>query len=364
MQDNCLLSLSKGDVDVEKDIVAEINALFSSYSKLISDFTLCVVCNTKNVNTQSDIMSTEYFSESEFEEIVSLFSTLDMNMEFFLNEDDFIRFIISRDSLDHFVVYNAAQSGRGAGRKSLIPAFCNLHKIPCTGSNAYVVSLCRHKYHVNKLLLAGSFPVPSTWLYINNIQDKDIPNENEKIILKPIYESASIGIDNDSVINYNENEETLAIIRKKQQNLKQPIMLQQFINGFEVEVPVISYNGIVIGFPPVGISLDDTRLMGDQILNYELVYFDRYQFFDFTTISELSEQLIQNAKKAALYLGIEGLGRIDFRINSKEEKFYITDVSTNPHFVTHSAVHFTFQQSGLCDSDIVKAIICCALSKL
>jgi D-alanine-D-alanine ligase len=104
--------------------------------------------------------------------------------------------------------------------------------------------------------------------------------------------------------------------------------------------------------------------MGEQILNYELVYFDRYQFYDFTAISVLSEQLIQNAKKAALYLGIEGLGRIDFRIHSKEEKFYITDVSTNPHFVTHSAVHFAFQQSSLCDSDIVKAIICCALSKL
>jgi len=212
--------------------------------------------------------------------------------------------------------------------------------------------------------LAGSFSVPSTWLYINDIQDKDIPNENEKIILKPIYESSSIGIDNESVIKYNRNEKILAIIRKKQHNLKQPIMLQQFISGFEVEVPVISYNGIVIGFPPVGISLNDTHLMGDQILNYELVYFDRYQFYDFTTISMLSEQLTQNAKKAALYLGIEGLGRIDFRIHSKEEKFYITDVSTNPHFVTHSAVHFAFQQSGLCDSDIVKAVICCALSKL
>jgi len=349
---------------VGKDIIAETNALFSSYSKLLSDLTLCVVCNTKNVNTQSDIMSTEYFSESELSEIVSLFSTLNMNTEFFLNEDDFIRFVLNRDVIDDLIVYNAAQSGRGAGRKSLIPAFCNLYKINCTGSNAYVVSLCRHKYHVNKLLSASSFSVPSTWLYINGIQGENIPNENQKIILKPVYESASIGIDNDSIIKYSEDKKTLAIVHKKQQDLKQPIMLQQFISGFEVEVPFISHSGIVIGFPPVGISLNDTQLMGDQILNYEIVYFDRYQFYDFTKISTLSKQLIQNAEKAAMYLGIEGLGRIDFRVNPRENKFYITDVSTNPHFVTHSAVHFAFLQNGLCDSDIVKVILCCALSKL
>jgi D-alanine-D-alanine ligase len=348
---------------MKKNTSAEINSLFTSHSELLSGFTLCIVCNTKNIDTQSNIMSTEYFSESEFEEIVSLFSKLNMNMEFFLNEDEFIRYILNRHSLTHLVVYNAAQSGKGAGRKSLIPAFCNLHNIPCTGSNAYVVSLCRHKYHVNKLLLAASFPVPPSWLYINGIQDKDTPSENQKVILKPVYESASIGIDNDSIIQYHEDEKTSAIITKKQQLLEEPIMLQQFINGFEVEVPVLSYNGIIIGFPPVGISINDICLLDDQILNYELVYFDRYQFYDFTKISPLSNQLVHIAKEAALYLGIEGLGRIDFRIHPKGN-FYITDVSTNPHFVKHSAVHFAFQQSGLFDNDIVRAVVCCALSKL
>jgi D-alanine-D-alanine ligase len=348
---------------MKEDIVAQINSLFTSYSDLLSGFILCIVCNTKNVDSQSDIMSTEYFSESEFEEIVSLFSCLNMNMEFFLNEDEFIRFILNRHSLTNLVVYNAAQSGKGAGRKSLIPAFCNLHNIPCTGSNAYVASLCRHKYHVNKLLSAASFPVPPSWLYINGIQDKDTPSENQKIILKPVYESASIGIDDDSIIQYSGDEKTFAIIYKKQQFLEEPIMLQQFINGFEVEVPVLAYNGTVIGFPPVGISINDTYLLDDQILNYELVYFDRYQFYDFMKIDSLSKQLVQIAKEAAFYLGIEGLGRIDFRIHP-QGNFFITDVSTNPHFVKHSSVHFAFQQSGLSDNDIVRAVVCCALSKL
>ena len=348
---------------MKNDIITKVNTLFASYSKLLPDFSLCVVCNTKTIKTQADIMSTEYFSENEFEEIVSLFSSLNMEMEFFLNEDDFIRFIVNKQSLRHLVVYNAAQSGRGAGRKSLIPAFCNFYKIPCTGSNAYVVSLCRHKYHVNKLLSTASFSVPSSWLYINGIQDKNTPNENQKVILKPVYESASIGINNSSVIQYSNNKKILETIYKKQLSLEQPIMLQQFIEGFEVEIPVLSYNGVVIAFPPVGISINDIQLLGDLILNYELVYFDRYQFYDFTANSAFNGKLVQVAREATLFLGIEGLGRIDFRIQPNGN-FYITDVSTNPHFVTHSSVHYAFQLNNLQSSDIATAIICCALSKL
>ena len=43
------------------------------------------------------------------------------------------------------LVINSAQTGIYIGRKSLIPAFCDHYKIMHTGSNPYVVSLCRDK---------------------------------------------------------------------------------------------------------------------------------------------------------------------------------------------------------------------------
>ena len=344
------------------DISTQIDQLFKRYSEAILGFTLCIVCNKKSTSTLSDEMSSEYLSNSEFEEVVSMFSSLDMDMEFFLNEDDFMKFILNDKSLRKFVVYNAAQSGKGAGRKSLIPSFCNLHRIPVTGSNAHVVSLCRHKYHTNKLLSAGGFPVPDSWLYANGIQDSDVPHKNQKIILKPLYESSSIGIDDDSVIFFNHDHRTQEIIIRKQESLDQPIMLQQFIEGYEAEIPVLSYMGKVICFAPVGISLSDDPLMGDSILNYESVYFDQYHFYSFELVSKACKEMIEIAKRVSFYLGIEGLGRIDFRI-CRNGKFYITDVSTNPHFVRHSSIYHAFQKIGMQDNDIARAIVCGALSK-
>jgi len=345
------------------EIASEMKQFLNLYSESLKHFTLCIVCNKKSGLSSSIEKSSEYFSDDEFEEIVSMFSTLDMEMEFFLNEDDFIKFILKDQSSRRFVVYNAAQSGNGPGRKSLIPAFCNLHEIPVAGSNAYVVALCRHKYHTNRLLSAANFPVPFSSVYTDKINDQYLPFENQKIILKPIYESASIGIDVNSIIIFTLEERIKELIKKKQESLKQPIMLQQFIDGYEVEIPVFSYRKRVVCFHPIGISLDSNYYMGDRILDYESVYFDRYNFYDFQTIDIPKEKLIKTAKEVTLYLGIEGLGRIDFRIGKKGD-FYITDVSTNPHFVKHSSIHYAFKQSSMCENNIARAIVCGALSKM
>ncbi|MDR2870860.1 MAG: hypothetical protein LBV04_10450 [Deferribacteraceae bacterium] len=340
-------------------IATLLDNLFMSQSELLSNFTLCIVCNKKETQ-HSSLLESEYFSDIEFEEIVHLFTSLGMATEFFLNEDEFIKFVLN-NSNKQLVTYNAAQSGRGAGRKSLVPAFCNMHNIPYTGSNAYVVSLCRHKYHTNKLLSSVGFPVPQSWLYNGGFTGKITPCEGQKIILKPIYESASVGINNDSILTFNNNKELIKIIQNKQDLHKQPILLQTFLSGFEIEVPILSFNLEVNSLLPVGISLDGIQLLGENILDYERVYFDKYEFYDFSQ-NTLGNTLIDVAQNVARFLGIEGLGRVDFRTD-KTGQFYITDVSTNPHFVTHSSVSYAFKNLGFSSIDIARTIVCSALSK-
>ena len=146
-----------------------IKNLLESAEERLRGKHLILVCNSMSsalltVNESPFRMETEYFSDEEFDQVVSMFNSTGLLTDYFLHEDDFFHYIISENP-PQIIVYNAAQSGTGPGRKSLVPAFCNLHGIPCTGSNAYVVSLCRHKYHVNKLLEQSEIPVPKTWLF-------------------------------------------------------------------------------------------------------------------------------------------------------------------------------------------------------
>lgn len=343
-----------------------LERLWADAGKKLEDKHLILVCNTKMHPNSAESrglfnMDTEYFSDDEFEQVVSMFSSLGLATDYFTYEDDFFRYVIEHTPPE-LLVYNAAQSGIGPGRKSLVPAFCNLHGIPCTGSNAYVVSLCRHKYHVNQILAQAGIRVPQTWLYYSNgwLMEQH-PPLNMQILLKPIYESASIGIDDTSIQAYTPQVDQFILQRMKQQY--QPIIAQEFIPGYEVEVPLLCVNDGICQLPPIGISVDGKHDLGCEILNYERIYFDRYGFYNFSAEKyDISKELCLCAAKTAQILGMEGLCRVDFRVRP-DGCYYVTDVSTNPHFVSHSSVNSAFEILGLSSECIAKTLLSAAVEK-
>ena len=342
-----------------------LERLWADAEEKIKGRHLILVCNTKmelNATESRGLfhMDTEYFSNDEFEQVVSMFSTLNLATDYFTYEDDFFHYVIEHTP-PRLLVYNAAQSGAGPGRKSLVPAFCNLHGIPCTGSNAYVVSLCRHKYHVNQILAQAGIKVPKSWLYSNGWLMGRHPPVNMQVLLKPIYESASIGIDDTSIQFYTPKTDQIIYQRVEQQH--QPIMAQEFISGYEVEVPLLCVNGEVCHLPPIGISVSGKHDLDCEILNYERIYFDQYGFYDFASAKyETSKQLCLCAAETAKILGMEGLCRVDFRVKT-DGNYYVTDVSTNPHFVAHSSVNSAFQMLGLSPKYIAKSLLSAAVEK-
>ena len=97
--------------------------------------------------------------------------------------------------------------------------------------------------------------------------------------------------------------------------------------------------------------------MGESILNYEKIYNDSYCFGD---LPEHQQKYVTKIKKAAKevvqILGLNGLCRVDGRLTKKGE-FYITDVSTNPHFIKHSSVNYAFSKLGYTDKELFRIIL-------
>lgn len=341
--------------------ILELESLLLKYRKQIDEF--IIVCNKKNdtivnSNYQNSSIETEFLNDDEFEQLCNMAYSQHIPFDIFTSEISFIKNIL--DNYDkiinkNIVVYNSAQNGTGAGRKSLIPAFCNLLKITCTGSDAYRVSLCRDKFAINSILKANNICVPKSFLY-NNDNNYTINIPEGKYLIKPLYESASIGIKNENIF-YTENIPT-GYIKELYQNLNQPLILQTFISGYEFEVPVLKKNDDVLIFDPVILSLNkDDIYMGDNILNYERIYNDDYIFTDIPTEMSIYNESIKNtAQKVVNLLGLNGLCRVDGRI-TRNGTVYITDVSTNPHFIKHSSVNYAFHSCNYTDSDIFKSIL-------
>lgn len=342
----------------------DLEQLIEKSNSLIKGKKLYAVCNIKNCDITSNNFNkfdirTEYLSDNEFEQIDIMLNKCIHVEKYFFDEIEFINFVCTTNpDINTMIVYNSAQSGIGIGRKSLMPAFCTSRGIKITGSNSYVVSLCRHKYHVIKLLEAHGFNVPKTYLY-----DKGWiygqPKRDEIYLLKPIFESSSIGIDKESIIVF--NDKTMKIIEAKQEEMKQPVIVQAFIKGYEAEVPCIALKNCIYTLNPVGIALSENeKVMGSNILDYEHVYFDNYSFYNLNDTSLNTQQITNDAKLATKILGLSGLCRIDFRINELRHN-YITDVSTNPHFISHSSVNYAFRQLSLNSDNIMKIILGSAL---
>lgn len=335
---------------------------------ILQEYTLLIVCNVKSeTNTKHNYadfdVATEYLSDTEFEQILSMFGKCHLkDFEIFNNELSFIEYILKHQNglgNEKIIIYSSAQSGTGAGRKSLVPAFCNLNNLLYTGSNPYVVSLCRQKYHVNKLLLSAGIPVPTTFLYNKEWLFDQKPVQHQEIILKPIYESASIGIDTNSLQYY--TDELDEEIKMRNIKMRQPIIAQQFIEGYEVEFPVFITSKEIYPLLPVGLSLSSTEAkMGKSFLNYEDIYFDRYYFYNFEQNEFYNNEMVDIVKKTVRLLGMHGLCRVDFRVVDKGH-FYITDVSTNPHFITHSSIYYAFNLLGLQEHNITECILLSAL---
>lgn len=338
--------------------LADAQRLIERFQSTAGTITVVIVANIKETLDYEEeypeaALATEYFSEYEIRHIVNVFQEVGAYVKIYTSEDSFMRSVLDGefDKLPrkNRLVYNSAQSGTGPGRKSLIPAFCQLHGIPVCNSNPYVTGLARHKYHVASLLTAHGLPACPSWYYLGNRRWMlgRTPPEDVLLIAKAAYESASIGLTDDNVGRL--SPVFLATLDHKIRILRQPVIVQRFIEGFEVEVPVFEHAGA----QPLGvvsITLDGQKDLGRRFLDFDVVNRDGYGFSASDHLeTDLRTRLARDAASVFDLLEVSGVGRVDFRV-TPDGAHYVTDVATSPHLVQHSSFAWLFRSAGLPDS--------------
>lgn len=332
---------------------------------------IILVMNVKGITQnfkdycQTSITS-EYYSYIQYEEIFLTLRQLGYIVKCYFDENDFISDfelgIIRNNYPQKMLVINSAQKGTGIGRKSLIPAFCQLHNILYTNSNPYTVSFARNKYHWYCFLKELSYPVCPTWLY--NAQfgwiSHQRPSINEKVILKLNNESSSVGLTEENILEYSPSKDSMIADISNKYN--QDVIVEKFISGYEVEVPVlISQNGTCSLFP-AGISIDKNQELGDQILDYDIRGNHRFEHYNFSkTNIKIAKELEIISENVAQVMQIKNMGRVDYRID-KNGIYYITDIATNPHITKSMTFYYEFQEFGLEYKDVLECLIGLSLS--
>lgn len=338
--------------------------------KFRSDLLLVLVANVEGKTKEFDDYSntsvlSEYYTLNEYELISGTYKRLGYELLNYFSEKDFMSAVIDKKihtSHKKIFVINSAQTGIYVGRKSLIPAFCDYFKIMYTGSNPHVVSLCRDKFCSSALINKYLSRHLDAYLYSTNggWAGSMCPPIGQKVIAKLNGESASIGLTQDNVFIYTPESECL--LNSLSQKYAQSIIVQPFISGYEAELPVVIGKSF-LPLMPVGIRIDKNCLLGDKILDYDARFYHSYDFYNFSNANyDISEELRIHAVQAAELLGIEGFGRIDYRI-TPEGNFFISDVATNPHITSDSSYAFAFNELGYSYSDMLSVFLGISLTK-
>ncbi len=294
-------------------------------------------------------ISASFQKQNDLEDYIAAIRNFGFYVQTFVDERDFFSWVL-RGGFDDLTpnnkfVYTSAVNGIGPGRRALVPAFCSHMGISTLNQNAYSATIGRHKHHVSHLLANMGLPVAESWLIDKNGNwlGNDRPKNGQRVIAKATYEGSSIGLGSDGILNYSEGSD--AIFLDLASRIRQPVTVQEFLDGREYEVPIFECDGLVEAWPQMVID-GSGPLAGERILNYEKVWAEDYGYAEPGSITEEIGSVLQSiATKAYSILGFKGIARIDIRMTDNNVA-KIFDVSGTPDVTAMSSCASAIKEMG------------------
>ena len=232
------------------------------------------------------------------------------------------------------IIFNLCESVDGDPTQEMnIAGLFELLKIPYTGARAFNLGLALNKPLVKSILNQNGIPTAKHFVTAtpNGIH---LNGHKFPMIVKPSREDASIGIQNESVVT-NELE-----MRKRIEYVldehKQPALVEEFIDGREINVSVVGNDPELIVFPIS--EIDFTGLPNDypKIISYNSKWM--YKTVEFANTKAVCpaqnltgkevKTIQETAKKVYRLLGAADYARVDMRL--KDGIAYVLELNPNP----------------------------------
>lgn len=231
------------------------------------------------------------------------------------------------------IVFNIAEGKSGSSRESQIPAILDYLGIPYTGSGMLALALSLNKATAKILFSQQEIPTPRFQLF----EDKKTALRKEltfPLIVKPNCEGSAKGITKNSVV-YHKSELSREVDRIIQ-DYKQPVMVEEFIDGKELTVGVLG-NGEFLDLPILEIDFSSCKDSGEYFYSWRMKEYQGNKELGFTPEfycpGRLSDRVSRRVKEAAYkahrILDCKDISRVDIRL-SRDNVPYVLEVNPLP----------------------------------
>ena len=253
--------------------------------------------------------------------------------------------ILPEKLLGSNIVFNALHGG--TGENGDLQSFLDVHHIPYCGSGAKASKLAMDKHLSKMIAKSESVPTPEWILIKSDSYSTQLLNENAlkfdfPYIVKPADEGSTVGLS--LVNNEDEIENAIEVAGKHSTS----ILVEEYIPGRELTVGILGTKVL----PIVEIISDH------QLYDYECKYSKGKS--QYKVPADLPEKVTRKIQDDALKIykaiGCRHYGRVDFRLNEKNEHYFL-EINTLPGMTSTSLLPMAAQAAGLEFPDLVDTII-------
>lgn len=278
----------------------------------------------------------------------------------FISPDTKIHGIVTEDGEQIFVDAVFPILHGKNGEDGTVQGLLQMAQIPFVGCDATSSGVCMDKAVTNAVcdtvgIKQAKWCAFTKFDYTNN-KDKCIDEAIEKlgfpIFVKPANAGSSVGI------TKAENREMLEKGFEVAFNEDKKVVLEEFINGFEVECAVMGND------EPVAAEV------GEVITAVEFYDYDaKYNSPDSQTLipaslpKEKRDAIRAQAVRIYKTLGCEGLSRVDFFVDKENGEILFNEINTIPGFTPISMYPKLFEAVGVSYSETIDRLIALALER-
>jgi len=247
------------------------------------------------------------------------------------------------------------------GRSLLEPDFpglLELLSIKYTGATPSALFLCKDKWHTKSVLKNNGIRTPRGWLFRKG--GGRVRINKYPVIMKPIYEDGSVGIDLSSFIT---DEDALKPrLEKMLKDYCQPVLAEEYIEGREIYINMIG-RGRVEFMPFTEIDYSGVSARYPKIISFEAKWVKGHDMYEGTKSfvqhdipEEIKRKLRRIGRKVFELFSLCDYARVDTRV-TPDGKIYVLDVNPNPDIAPDAGFAKSGKGAGLDHPDLVEKII-------
>jgi D-alanine-D-alanine ligase len=260
------------------------------------------------------------------------------------------------------VVFNLVETIQGAGRLiHIAPSILDHLGIAYTGSSTEAVFLTSNKLLAKGTLHRAGIHTPPWFAVQDLLKEPALPGR--LYIVKSVWEHASIGLTEDSVLHADESGILLRKMESKRGLLGGCCFAEAFISGREFNLSLLADERGPIVLPPAEIRFDEFPEGKQRIVDYRakweeesFEYLSTDRCYDFARKdSPLIHELSEIAMNCWHLFGLKGYARVDFRVDEAGTP-WVLEVNTNPCLSPDAGFMAAAQHAGLSFSQVIGRI--------